>query len=89
MVLEKKSPKQFLSFVMLEFAPCVPLGLSLWDKFIRGGTQMNNQFLIVEPSAIPLPSPIVDQAKREGRLVRVEVAQFMTASPFIWSMEIA
>ena len=50
---------------------------------------MNNQFLIVEPSAIPLPSPIVDQAKREGRLVRVEVTQFMTASPFVWSVEIA
>ena len=49
---------------------------------------MTTQFLIVEPSAIPFPSPIVDQAKREGRLVRVEVAQFMTASPFIWSLQI-
>ena len=49
--------------------------------------RMNTQFFTVEPNAIPFPSPIVDQAKREGRLVRVEVAQFMSQEPFVWSLE--
>ena len=36
----------------------------------------------------PYQFRIVNQAKNEGRLIRVEVGQFMTNSPFIWSVEI-
>ena len=53
-------------------------------------------FFTAEPSAVasrfsldPYQLSIVNQAKNEGRLIRVEVGQFMSQPPFIWGLEIA
>jgi len=45
----------------------------------------------VEANYSPMPiqyQDMVDQAKREGRQLRVEVGQFESQPPFLWGMEI-